>query len=167
LGPARGRQLKRTDAAGDPAPIRDMLEVMKSSHIVSFALGLAAMAGMSLIHPSASQAQAPNHVFEMRTYYAMPGKLDDLQKRFREHTLTIFNRHHMKSVGYWVPQDNKDNVLIYILEHTSKEDALKNWKAFSEDPEWKEVAKASEVNGKLVDHVVRVWMDPADYSAMK
>jgi hypothetical protein len=144
---------------------------MKSSHIVSFALGLATMLGITLgitmMQPSAAHAQAPNHVFEQRTYFAMPGKLDDLQKRFRDHTVTIFNRHHMKSVGYWVPQDNKENYLVYILEHTSKEEALKNWAAFSADPEWKEVAKASEVNGKLVDHVARVWLDPTDYSAIK
>ncbi|MES1262582.1 MAG: NIPSNAP family protein [Acidobacteriota bacterium] len=140
---------------------------MKSSHIVSFALGLGVMLGLSMIHPASSQAQAPNHVFEMRTYYANPGKLDDLKKRFRDHTITIFNRHHMKSVGYWEPQDNKENTLIYILEHKSKEDALKNWTEFQADPEWKEVAKASEVNGKLVDHVVRVWMNPTDFSEIK
>ena len=95
---------------------------MKSSHIVSFALGLAVMLGVSMIHPTTTQAQPPNHTFEMRTYYAMPGKLDDLKKRFRDHTITIFNRHHMKSVGYWEPQDNKENYLVYILEHASKEE---------------------------------------------
>ena len=140
---------------------------MKSSHIVSFALGLAVMLGVSMIHPTTTQAQPPNHTCEMRTYYAMPGKLDDLKKRFRDHTITIFNRHHMKSVGYWEPQDNKENYLVYILEHASKEEGLKNWAEFMADPEWKEVAKASEANGKLVDHVVRVWLNPSDFSAIK
>lgn len=144
-----------------------MLVIMKNSHILSFVLGLAAMLGMSMIHATPSQAQSPNHVFEMRTYYCNPGKLEDLKKRFREHTITIFNRHHMKSVGYWEPQENKENYLVYILEHPSKEEALKNWAAFQADPEWKEVAKASEANGKLVDHVVRVWMNPTDFSAIK
>jgi len=140
---------------------------MKSSKILSFGLGVAAMLVMSMIHAVPSQAQKPNHVFEMRTYYANPGKLEDLKKRFRDHTITIFNRHHMKSVGYWEPQENKENYLVYILEHDSKEEALKNWSEFQADPEWKEVAKASEVNGKLVDHVVRVWLNPTDFSAIK
>ncbi len=129
---------------------------------------LAALAAIALAvvsAPPASSAQA--HTYEMRTYYAMPGKLDDLKKRFREHTVEIFNRHHMKSVGYWEPQDNKENYLVYILEHPSKEEGLKNWKEFSSDPEWQTVSKASEVNGKLVDHVVRVWLDSLDFSAIK
>lgn len=116
---------------------------------------------------SQSHAAPPNHVYEMRTYHANPGKLADLEARFRDHTLTIFNKHSMKSVGYWVPQDNKDNVIIYILEHASKEEGLKNWSAFMADPEWQTVAKASEANGKLVDHVDRVWMNPEDFSPLK
>ena len=110
---------------------------------------------------------ASTHIYELRTYHANPGKLPDLQARFRDHTVAIFNRHHMKSVAYWVPTDNKDNVLIYVLEHESQEEAMKNWAAFNADPEWKEVQKASEVNGKLVDHVDRVFMAPTDFSAMK
>ena len=150
---------------------RDIVVCMKRVNIktslVSFALGLAIMLGISMVKPEHSQAQAPAHVFEMRTYYAMPGKMDDLKTRFRDHTITIFNRHHMKSIGYWEPQDNKENTLVYMLEHASKEDGLKNWAEFSADPEWKQVAKASEANGKLVDHVVRVWMNPTDFSAIK
>lgn len=116
---------------------------------------------------SQSNAQSPNHVFEYRKYYAMPGKLDALKTRFRDNTIRIFDRHNMKSVGYWIPQDNKDNALVYILQHPSKEEATKNWAAFRDDPEWQKVQKASEANGKLVDHVDSVYMDPADFSAMK
>jgi len=128
-------------------------------------MGAIAMLGVSMA--TQSHAAGSDHVYELRTYHANPGKLADLNTRFRDHTIEIFNRHHMKSVGYWIPQDNKDNVLIYMLEHPSKEEGLKNWSAFSSDPEWQKVAKASDMNGKLVDHVDRVWMDPADYSPMK
>jgi hypothetical protein len=138
---------------------------MKASHFVTFALGAMLMLGMNMA--SQSHAQSPNHVFELRTYHANPGKLDDLSARFRNHTVEIFNRHHMKSVGYWIPQDNKANVLIYILEHPSKEEAQKNWDAFRADPEWQQVSKASEANGKLVDHIDSVFMNPTDYSAIK
>ena len=137
---------------------------MKTSQF-TFVLGAVVILGMSML--SQTQAQPPNHVFEYRKYYAMPGKLDDLKKRFREHTIEIFNRHNMKSVGYWIPQDNKDNALVYILQHPSKDAATKNWAAFRDDPEWQRVSKASEANGKLVDHVDSVFMDPADFSAIK
>jgi hypothetical protein len=137
----------------------------KPSYLLSLGLGAMLMLGMTAISPS--DAQSRNHVFELRTYHANPGKLEDLKTRFRNHTIDIFNRHHMKSVGYWIPEQNTGNLLIYILEHPSHEEALANWKAFHDDPEWQKVAKASEANGKLVDHVDSVYMDPADFSAIK
>jgi hypothetical protein len=144
---------------------QDIVDIMKASHFVSFALGALAMLGVSRV--TQSRAQSTNHAFELRTYHAMPGKLEDLNARFRDHTIEIFNRHHMKSIGYWIPQDNKDNVLIYILEHPGKEEGMKNWIAFRADPEWQQVSKASEANGKLVDHVDSLYMDPADFSPLK
>ena len=48
---------------------------------------------------------APSHVYEMRTYTATEGKLDAVNARFRDHTRRIFERHNMKSVGYWTPDN--------------------------------------------------------------
>jgi hypothetical protein len=140
---------------------------MKSLKFLPAVLGALAMLTVSVISQPQAQAQAPNHVFEYRKYYAMPGKLEDLKKRFRDHTIRIFNRHNMKSVGYWEAIDNKDNALIYILEHPSVEQGKKNWDAFRADPEWVKASKASEENGKLIDHVESVWMNPSDFSPMK
>lgn len=140
---------------------------MKISHLISFALGALLMLGVTSV--SQSQAQSPNHVFELRMYHAMPGKLAALESRFRDHTITIFNKHDMKSVGYWVPQDapNSDNLLIYILEHPSRDAATKNWAAFNTDPEWVKAKGESEANGKLVDHVDNYFMNPMDFSKIK
>ena len=67
---------------------------------------------------------AADRVYEMRTYTCFEGKLPDLLKRFREHTIEIFNRHHMESVGYWIPQDDRQKTtLIYILAHRSRDAA--------------------------------------------
>ena len=62
----------------------------------------------TLMGMSPAQAQSPSlvndsKVYELRTYHAYPGKLEDLHKRFREHTLTIFARHGMKVVGFGDP----------------------------------------------------------------
>jgi hypothetical protein len=99
----------------------------------------------------------------------MPGKLDDIQARFRNHTIALFNRHNMKSVGYWVPQDapNSDSLFIYILEHPNREAATKNWAAFQADPDWVKVKADSEANGKLVDHIDSWFMNPTDFSNLK
>ncbi|HVV43848.1 MAG TPA: NIPSNAP family protein [Bryobacteraceae bacterium] len=138
---------------------------MKISHLISFVGGAALM--LLIAGVNRSEAQSPNHVYELRMYHANPGKLDALNKRFRDHTIAIFNKHHMKSVGYWVPQDNKDNLLIYILEHPSREAATKNWDDFRKDPEWVKVKAESEANGVLVDHVDDTFMNPTDYSMLK
>jgi len=112
-------------------------------------------------------AQGP--VFELRTYTAEPGKLEALKARFRDHTIAIFKRHHMESIGYWVPTegDASKNTLIYILKHPSRAEADKNWDAFRTDPEWVKVSAESEKNGKLVTKVDRVWMDATAFSALK
>jgi len=112
---------------------------------------------------------ASNHVFEIRTYTAEPGKLEALQARFRDHTVDIFNKHGMTSVGYFAPSDEplSKNTLIYILEFPSRDAAKKSWDAFRNDPEWQKVAKESEANGKLVTKVDSVYAEPTDFSPLK
>ena len=116
-----------------------------------------------------SSKSKKERVFELRTYTTNTGKLPDLLSRFRDHTLKLFKKHGMTNVGYWVPQDApaSQNTLIYILAHDSREAAKKSWDEFRNDPEWKEVQKASEANGKIVSKVESVYMDATDYSPMK
>ena len=131
-------------------------------------LCLATLAAVStLIVPAL--AQQPGRVFEQRTYTCYEGKLPDLLARFRDHTVKIFEKHGMVSIGYWVPQDGptSHNTLIYILAHPSREAARKNWDAFRSDPEWQKVQKESEANGKLVSKADSVYMQATDFSAIK
>src|SRR5262245_7423270 len=94
-------------------------------------------------------AQTPARVFELRTYTAPDGKLGDLHKRFRDHTLRIFAKHGMTSVVYLSPMDQPlaQNTLVYLLAHPSREAAKASWSAFVNDPEWKKVSSESQVNG--------------------
>ena len=104
-------------------------------------------------------------VYELRIYTTQPGKMDDLLKRFREHTCAIFERHGMVNVGYWLPLEQKDgDKLYYILQHQSRAAAQASWKAFGDDPEWKTVQKSSEANGAIVVGVESVFLATTDYS---
>lgn len=105
-------------------------------------------------------------IFELRIYHAAAGKLAELEARFRDHTIAIFERHGMKSIAYWTPMDepDKSNTLIYILQHPSREAAAANWKSFQDDPEWKSVKEKSEANGKLVDKVDSTYMSYTEFS---
>jgi hypothetical protein len=117
----------------------------------------------------AEEKKGDARVFEMRTYYAKPGKMAALHARFREHTCKLFAKHGMTIVGFWSPADAKEaeQKLVYILAFPSKDAAEKSWKAFREDPEWVAVRKESEKDGPLVDHVESVWLNPTDYSPIK
>jgi hypothetical protein len=102
--------------------------------------------------------------FELRTYYAAPGKLDDLNARFRNHTMQIFEKHGMTSIGYWTPTDNPENKLIYVLAFPTRDARETAWKEFTSDPEWKKVAAESEANGKLVTKVESEFLQATDFS---
>jgi hypothetical protein len=138
---------------------------MKRSHFASFFFGAAAMLAVSLV--SQSVAETSSHVYELRVYHANPGKLDALVARFADHTGKIFDRHNIHSIGYWIPQDNPQNLLIYVVQHDSKEAATKNWAAFNNDEEWKKVKAESEVAGVLTDHVDSTYMNPTTFSRLK
>jgi len=116
---------------------------------------------MSLLPLSAA---GDSRCYEMRTYYAAPGKLDELHARFRDHTCKLFEKHGIVNLGYWVPAENPDNKLIYILAYPSRQARETAWKAFLGDPDWKAAQKASEANGRLVTKVETVFMSATDYS---
>jgi len=116
---------------------------------------------------SSSPSVAPNgRVFEMRTYYCHPGRLEALNKRFREHTNRLFVKHGIQLVGYWMPIDKPD-VLTYVLAYPSRAAATKSWADFRADAEWNTARTASEADGPIVQKVDSVYMSPTDYSPIK
>jgi len=124
-----------------------------------------ALCGLCLaVSLSAFAADPDTRCYELRTYYAAPGKLDALQTRFREHTCALFEKHGFTNIGYWVPLDNPENKLVYIICSPDRGAHDKAWKAFGEDPEWKRVAAESEANGKLVLKVDSVYLKATDFS---
>ena len=112
-----------------------------------------------------------SRVFELRTYYANPGKLEALNTRFREHTNALFQKHGMTLVAYWMPvappAEGTGGTLIYVLAYPSVDAREAAWKAFGADPEWITARDASEKDGKLVAKIDSVLMQPTDYSPMK
>ena len=114
-------------------------------------------------------AQSPARVFELRTYTAPEGKLGALQARFRDHTMRLFQKHGMTSIGYWTPQDapQSENTLVYIISHASRDAAKQNWAAFVADPEWQKVSAESQVDGRIVSKLESVYMDATSYSPIK
>ena len=120
--------------------------------------------GLCALSAGVGEAAQEAPLFEMRTYYAHPGKLDALQARFRDHTVKLFEKHGIKNVGYWVPVENAENKLIYVLEHRSKEARDASFKSFGADPAWQAARAKSEENGPLVQKIESQLMVATDYS---
>ena len=136
---------------------------------VAAATFVAGFAFRGIVAMPVTHAQTSTRVFELRTYTAAPGKLDALNKRFRDHTVRLFTKHGMTHVGYWTPADApmSENTLIYVLAHSSREAAKKSWDAFRADPEWIKARDESQKDGTLTAKVESVFLNATDYSPVK
>jgi hypothetical protein len=116
--------------------------------------------------PSEQADSKANRTYELRVYHPAEGKLPELLRRFRDHTMALFEKHGMRNVAYWTPTDapQKGNQLVYMLEHPSREAADANWSAFRADPEWVAVKSQSEANGKLVEKIDSTYLSLTDFS---
>ncbi len=107
-------------------------------------------------------------IYELRIYYAHPGKLDALTARFALHTDTLIKRHGMNIIAYWMPRgENPKNILMYMVEHASEESAAASWAAFLADPEWKRVRAESEEDGAIVASIDSFYMDQLDLATIR
>ena len=129
-------------------------------------LSLIAGLGTGIFLTTSAQSEK---VFELRIYKATPGNLDNLHARFRNHTTRIFRKHGMEVVGYWSPtsEEERGDTLVYMLEHADQDTATASWQAFIEDPEWAEVAAASNANGQILGGIEAKYMVATDYSPMQ
>jgi hypothetical protein len=112
---------------------------------------------------------AANRLFELRTYHAAPGKLDALQARFANHTLSLFAKHGLTVVGFWVARDangQPGDDLVYILAFQDSEAREQAWEAFRADPDWVKARADSEADGPLVISLESVFLDPTSYSPL-
>lgn len=104
------------------------------------------------------QLSGTSTYFEIRKYYANEGKLPDLIKRFEDHTMSLFEKSGMENIMYFLPVDNTDNSLTYILGYPDEKSRDVMWGKFMNDPEWKKVFEESRVNGALVKSVDQTFM---------
>jgi hypothetical protein len=143
---------------------------MKTAVCVSMVVGALLTIPMLFSSPALStQPAAADKVFEWRTYKANPGKLDALNARFREHTLTLFKKHGIEIVGFWMPTEGEDakDTLYYLVTFPDTATQKQAWKAFFDDPAWKKVKADSEKDGVLVKEMSGLNLRATDYSPMR
>lgn len=121
------------------------------------------------LNPGFKPLQQEDKIFELRTYYCAPGKVDAVNARFRDYTQKLFEKHGMTNVAYWFTEEEggKQSKLVYLLAHSSVEAAKRSFDAFRTDPEWIKARDASEANGKIVEKVESIYLKALPFSALK
>ena len=119
--------------------------------------------------PSPSLAK-DSRVFELRTYYAQPGKLEEIHKRFREATLRYYTKAGADVLYCWGPTDKEqgsDEKLMCLLAYKNREARDVARKKFESDPEWSVVIKKYNAAGPTTAKSESVLMMATDYSPSK
>jgi hypothetical protein len=109
-------------------------------------------------------------IYELRTYWAAPGKADALHARFRTLTLGLFERHKMQLIGFWSPVGDSEahGDLVYLLAFADAAQKEAAWAAFRADPDWQAGKAASEADGVLLaTRVTSALLQPTDYSPLQ
>jgi hypothetical protein len=145
---------------------RTLLQALPAAALLPSAVWAAA--GLDKIESPEKEGPMPSSttVHELRIYHVYEGKLGDLLRRFRDHTMKLFEKHGIKNIAYWTPTDEplKGKTLVYMLAHPSREAATANWQAFRDDPEWQSIRDKSEANGKLVEKIDSTFLTLTDFS---
>ena len=101
---------------------------------------------------------------EMRIYDAIPGKMEDLNSRFANHTIGFFKDHGIGMVGFWTEVIGISNRLTYMLSFDSMADRKAKWAAFQANEGWQQVRAESEKDGPLVASVQNNFLRLTPYS---
>lgn len=111
----------------------------------------------------------PSGIFQLRTYHLLPGKLDAIQTRFRDHTQALFEKQGLSNYPYWitVEKEGVQSKLVYFLGHQNKEEFNAAFDRFRVDPEWIRVRDASEMPGKIVEKIDTKFYVSLPFSSMK
>ena len=133
--------------------------------LVAFAAGSLTTARLMHVNPVSA---ASDRVFELRVYHAMPDKVPVLESHFRDTWSKLLAKHDLKVVGYWVPEGAPawDNTFVYLVAHSNREEAIKNWDAMRADPDVQEMIESEQAD-KLVEKIDSTYMRPADFSPMR
>lgn len=122
--------------------------------------------------PMPSQAaKGAGHLYELRTYTASPGKMANLNTRFRDHTVNLFKKHGMTNILYTEPvaeEKGAGETLVYFLAFPDRAAADQAWAGFRNDPVWQKAMQESQADGvKLAAVVKSVFLKPLGFSPLK
>ena len=107
-------------------------------------------------------------LYELRVYECLPGRLPNINARFANHTMKLFQKHGIKSIGYWTTDVGESNhELTYMVAFEDANQRTAAWDSFRNDPEWAKVTADSHRDGLIVKNVRNQILTPTNYSPMQ
>ena len=107
-------------------------------------------------------------IHELRIYHCAPGRPAALNQRFETITLTMWEKHGIRQVGFWtvlIGENNHD--LYYLLEWADLAEREQRWNAFQSDPDWIAARAETEKDGALLNYLSNYILTPTTYSKIQ
>lgn len=101
-------------------------------------------------------------ILEMREYVALPGRAEDLHRRFAEETLDLFDQVGLDLRGFWHVVGERRRI-VYLCAFEDVAAATAFWETFRADPRWIELKERTEAAGPLIEEIVSTYLAWPDY----
>lgn len=106
-------------------------------------------------------------IYEWRVYEIQPGKMMNINSRFANITLKLFQRHGIKVIGFWQAVVGTSNNLYYMVAFNDLGHREKSWNAFGADPDWIKAKSETEKDGPIVTRIQNMLLEPTSYSPLQ
>jgi hypothetical protein len=91
-------------------------------------------------------------IHELREYVAVPGRAEDLHRRFADMTLDLFREVGLDVQGFWHETDDRHRI-YYLCRFASIDEARRHWERFAADPRWLVIKASTERDGPLIESI--------------
>jgi hypothetical protein len=105
-------------------------------------------------------------ILELREYVALPGRAEDLHRRFAEETLDLFDEIGLDVRGFWHVVGERRRI-VYLCAFDDVATATVFWEAFRADPRWITLKERTEAAGPLIEEIVSTYLTEPDYVAAR
>lgn len=102
-------------------------------------------------------------IYELFTYVAEEGRIEDVHRRFEEATVDGFARAGIEALAFFRDRTNPGQ-MHYLLRFADTDARDAAWAAFKADPVWLEAKAASEANGPLLTERRSIELELTSYS---
>ena len=103
-------------------------------------------------------------IHELREYVAVPGRAEDLHRRFADVTLDFFRELGLAVEGFWHVTDDRHRI-VYLTRWDTVEQAQEHWARFAADPRWLAIKASTEQDGPLIESIAVTYLSTPDYAS--